>query len=164
MKKRSCRETRVIQGFLGSLVRSRDRLINIRLVLIDTIRWFAARRGPPRLAENRTYVFVFVPVDFHKNGQARHAHITQELIGNGRHTADRGTSPLFSTLAALHPSASRTTAERDPNNPRELNHHLMWTWFLPNPLWRPNKNNCDFANLLRFGLNGFNANKTRRND
>jgi len=147
VKKRSCRETRVTQGFVCSLVRSRDRLINIRFAVMDTIRRFAARRGSLCVAGNRTYVFVFVPVHFHRNGQARHARITQDLTGNGRHADDRRTNPLFSRLAALSPGVSRTTVERDPNNPREHNHHLMWTWFLPNPLWQPNKSSCDLANL-----------------
>lgn len=37
----------------------------------------------------------------------------------------------------------------------------QWTWFLPNPLWPPNKIKWNFVNRFRFGLNGFNA-KTRR--
>jgi K+-transporting ATPase ATPase C chain len=32
-----------------------------------------------------------------------------------------------------------STAERDLNNALGLNHDLMWTWFLPNPLCPPNK-------------------------
>jgi hypothetical protein len=138
--------------------------MNIRLAVMDTIRRFAARRGSPLLVENRTYVFIFVPFDFRGNGHARKAHITQDLIGNCGHANDRRTNAVFSTLAALNPAASRTTAERDLNSPPELNHDLMWTWFLPNPLWPPNKSNCDLANLFRFGLNGFNADKTRRNN
>ena len=137
--------------------------MNIPLAVMDAIRRFAARRGSPRIAGNRTYVFIFVPFDFRGNGQAKHAHITRDLIGNGRHAGDQRTNSHLSTLGALNPG-SRTTAERDLNNPRQLNHHLMWTWFLPNPLWPPNKSNCDLANRFRFGINGFNANKTRRNN
>jgi hypothetical protein len=33
----------------------------------------------------------------------------------------------------------RRTAEGDLNNAPGLNHDLMWTWFVPNPLWPPNK-------------------------
>jgi hypothetical protein len=33
----------------------------------------------------------------------------------------------------------RRTAEQDLNNAPGIDHDLMWTWFLPNPLWPPNK-------------------------
>ena len=55
-----------------------------------------------------------------------------------------GLTAFFSTLAALDRAVSRTTAERDLNNAPGLNHDLMWTWFLPNPLWPPNKSRKSF--------------------
>jgi hypothetical protein len=64
--------------------------------------------------------------------------LEQDLIDNSRQADDPRTNGLFSTLAALNRAASRT-AERDLNNALRLNHDLMWTWFLPNPLWSPNK-------------------------
>ena len=139
MKKPGHHETRVTRGFAGSLVRSRliDSL-NIRLLLMDAIRRLAARRQSPRVVERRTYVFILVPFDFRANGHARKTQLEQDLIHNSRHADDPRTNGLFSTLAALNRAASRT-AERDLNNALGLNHDLMWTWFLPNPLWPPNK-------------------------
>jgi hypothetical protein len=85
MKKPGHHETRVTRRFVGSLVRSRlADFLNIRLLLMDAVRRFAARRQSPRVVERRT-------------------------------------------------------AERDLNNAPGLNHDLMWMWFLPNPLWPPNK-------------------------
>jgi hypothetical protein len=130
--------------------------------LMDAIRRFAARCGSLRVVEKRTYVFILVPVDFRANGDVKKAE--QHLISNGRHADYPPTNALFSARAAFNRAASRTTAERDLNNPPELNHHLMWTWFLPNPLWPLNKSESNLGNLFRFGLNGFNTNKTRRNN
>jgi hypothetical protein len=113
--------------------------MNIALLLMDAIRRFAARRQSPRVVERRTYVFILVPFDFRANGHARKTELEQDLIDNSRHADDPRTNGLFSTLAALNRAASRTTAERDLNNAPGLNHDLMWTWFLPNPLWPPNK-------------------------
>jgi hypothetical protein len=141
MKKPGHHETRVTRGSVDSLVRSRlADFLNIRLLLMDAIRRFAARRQSPRVVERRTYVFILVPFDFRANGHARKTELEQDLIDNSRHADDPRTNSLFSTLAALNRAASRTTAERDLNNAPALNHDLMWTWFLPNPLWPPNKN------------------------
>ena len=72
MKKPGHHETRVTRGFVGSLVRSRlADFLNIRLLLMDAIRRFAARRQSPRVVERRTYVFILVPFDFRANGHAR---------------------------------------------------------------------------------------------
>jgi len=162
MKKPGHHETRVTRGFVGSLVTSLPAdFLNIRLLLIDAIRRFAAQCQSPRLVESRTYVFILVPFDSRANGHARKTELERGLIDNGRHADDPWTSGLFSPLAALNCAASRTTAGRDLNNGPGLNPDLMWTWFLPNPLWPPNKSKWNFANLSRFGLNGFNA-KTRR--
>jgi hypothetical protein len=139
MKKPGHCETRVSRGFVGSLVRSRlaDSL-HIRLLLMDAIRRFAACRQSRRVVERRTYVFILVPFDFRANGDARKTELEQDLIDNSRHADDPRTNGLFSTLAALNRAASRT-AKRDLNNALGLNHDLMWTWFLPNPLCPPNK-------------------------
>ena len=140
MKKPGHHETRVTWGFAGSLVRSRlADFLNIRLLLMDAIRRFAARHGSARVSENRTYVFILVPFGFRGNGHARKTELEQDLIDNSTHADDPRTNGLFSTLAALNRAASRTTAERDLNNAPGLNHDLMWTWFLPNPLCPPNK-------------------------
>ena len=136
MKKPGHHETRVTRGFVRSLVRSRlPDSLNMRLLLMDAIRRLAARRQSPRVVERRTYVFILVPFDFRANGHARKTELEQDLIDNSTHADDRRTNGLFSTLAALNRAASRTTAERDLNNAPGLNHDLMWTWFLSNPLW-----------------------------
>jgi hypothetical protein len=140
MKKPGHHETGVTRGFVGSLVRSRlADFLNIRLLPMDAITRFAACRQSPRVVERRTYVFIPVPFDFHANGHTRKTELKQDLIDNSRHADAPRTNGLFSTLAALNRAASGTTAERDLNNGAGLNHDLMWTWFLPNPLWPPNK-------------------------
>ena len=140
MKKPGHHETRVTRGFVGSLVRSRlADFLTIRLLLMHRIRRLAARRQSPRVVERRTYVFILVPFDFRANGHVRKTELEQDLIDNSRHADDPRTNGLFSTLAALNRGAFRKTAERDLNNALGLNHDLMWTWFLPNPLWPPNK-------------------------
>jgi len=144
MKKPGHHETRVTRGFVGSFVGSRlTDFLSIRLLLMDAIRRFAARRQSPRVVETRTYVFILVPCDFRPNGHARKTELEQDLIDNSRHADDRRTNGLFSTVAALDRAASRTT-ERDLNNVTGLNHRLMWTWFLPNPLWPPNKSESNW--------------------
>jgi hypothetical protein len=121
MKKPGHHETRVTRGFVGSLVRSRlADFLNIRLLLMDAIRRFAARRQSLRVVERRTYVFILVPFDFRANGHARKTELEQDLIDNSRHTDDPRTNGFFSTLAALNCAASRTTAERDLNNAPDL--------------------------------------------
>jgi hypothetical protein len=150
MKKPGHHETRVTRGFVGSLVRSRlADFLNIRLLLMDAIRRFAARRQSPRAVERRTYVFILVPFDFRANGHARKTELEQDLIDNGRHADGARTDGVFSTLAALNRAAFRTTAERDLNNAPGLNHDLMRAWFLPNPLWPPNKSKWKL--FFRFG-------------
>jgi len=140
MKKPGHHETRVTRGFDGSLVRSRlADFLNIRLLLMDAIRRFAARRQSARVVERRTYVFILVPFDFRANGHARKTELEQDLIDNSTHADDPRTNGLFSTLAA-----PRTIAERDLNNAPGLNHDLMWTWFLPNPLWPPKKSESNW--------------------
>jgi hypothetical protein len=127
---------------------------------MDAIRRFAAGRRSPRVVEKRTYLFILVPFNLRRNGHVRKAHITQDLIGNGSCPDGTRAEAVLSTIAALDRTSSRTTAERDLNNSPELNHDLMWTWFLPNPLWPPNKSEWKLLDLFRFGLNGFKP-KTR---
>ena len=128
MKKPGHHEIRVTRGFVGSLVRSRlADFLTIRLLLMDGIRRFAARRQSQRVVERRTYVFILVPFDFRANGHAGKTELEQDLIDSSRHADDPGTNGLFSTLAALNRAAFKTTAERDLNNAPGLNHDLMWT-------------------------------------
>jgi len=113
--------------------------MNIPLALMDAIRRFTAARGSPRVVEKRTYVFILVPFSFRGNGHARKARITRDLIGNGSHADVTQTDALFSTNAARDRASSRMTSEPDLSDNRELNYDLMWTWFLPNPLWSPKR-------------------------
>src|SRR5689334_16652185 len=99
--------------------------MNISLALMDAIRRFAARRGLPRVVEKRTYVFILVPFNFRGNSHATSAELEQRLIDISGSADDSRTNALFSTLV---PAGSSTTAERDLNNPPELNYELMWTW------------------------------------
>ena len=140
MKKPGHHETRVTRGFVGSLVRSRlADFLNIRLLLMDPIRRFAARRGSPRVVEKRTYVFILVPFSFRGNGHDRKARIIRDLIGNGSHADGTRTDTFLSTVAARDHASSRMTSEPDLSDNRELNYDLMWTWFLPNPLGSPKR-------------------------
>jgi hypothetical protein len=113
--------------------------MNIPLALMDAIRRFTAARGSPRVIEKRTYVFIRVPFSFRGNGHARNVPITQDLIGNGSHADGTRTDAFFSTVAARDRASSRTPPEADLRDNRELNYDLMWTWFLPNPLWSPKR-------------------------
>ena len=124
-------EARVTRGFAGSLT--------------DAIRRFAARRGLLRVIEKRTYVFILVPFNFRGNSHATSAEVEQHLIDDSGPADDSRTNAFFPALAVLNRAGSGTTAERDLNNPPELNHELMWTWFLPNPLWPPNKSKGSHA-------------------
>jgi hypothetical protein len=135
--------------------------MNIRLALIDAVKRFAARCQSPRAVEKRTYVFILVPFNFCGNGHAKKSELEQDLIDNGSRGGGAWTGALFSTLTALDRAAPGAVPDEDLNNPPRLNHDLMWTWFLPNPLWPPNKSNRNL--LFRFGLNDFNA-KPRRNN
>ena len=135
--------------------------MNIHLALISAIRRFAARRGSPRVVEKRTYVFILVPFNFCGNGHAKKSELEQDLIDNGSRAGGAWTGALFSTLTALDRAVPGAVPDEDLNNAPGLNHDLKSTWFLPNPLWPPNKSNRNLVNLFRFGQNDFNA-KTRR--
>ena len=84
-------------------------------------------------------MFILVPFNLRGNGYTSKAHITQDLIGNGSRADGTRADTFLSTIAALDRNSSRTTSEPDLSDDRELNYGLMWTWFLPNPLWPPNK-------------------------
>jgi hypothetical protein len=107
---------------------------------IDTFRRFKARRQSPRTVERRTYVFILVPFGFNRNGSAKKAEVAQNFIDNGS-DPDGAPNDALSTLTALDRNKLRrpgkTTSVREVNDESELNYDLMWTWFLPNPLWPP---------------------------
>src|SRR4029077_9440558 len=134
--------------------------MNLYSVAMDTLRGFAARRRAAHPAKKRTYIFVLVPFDFSKNGNAKRAEITQDSIkdhSDFEHAANYKPHALRELGRGAIRAATKTTAEVDVADEAELDFQLMWTWFLPNPLWPPNK----VENFFCFGLSGFNP-KTRR--
>jgi len=125
--------------------------MNIRLPLMDAIRRFAGRRGSPRVVEKRTYVFILIPFNFCGNGHAKKSELEQDLLDNGSRAGGAWTGAVFSTLTALDRAAPGAVPDEDLNNAPGLNHHLMWTRFLRNPLWSPNKSNRNLVSLFRSG-------------
>lgn len=119
--------------------------MNLYSAAIDTLRGFAARHRAPRVVEKRTYVFVLVPFNFPKNGSAKKAEVAQGLI-NSRSDFDPAANYMLVAPAALSRGeirrATKTTAEGDVDDEPQLDFRLMWTWFLPNPLWPPNRSEC----------------------
>jgi len=112
--------------------------MNFYSATLETFRRFAARRRSRRTVEKRTYVFIFVPGAFGGNGRARKTEIAQNLIDNDS-DSDGARKDALSTLTAPDWAEVRTlrktTGARDVNDESELNYDLLWTWFLPNPLW-----------------------------
>jgi hypothetical protein len=116
--------------------------MNLYSVAIDTLRGFAVRHRAPRVIEKRTYVFFLVPFDFSKNGSAKKAEVAQGLI-NGHSDFDRAANYTVAAPPTLSRGeirgATKTSGERDVDYEPQLNFRLMWTWFLPNPLWKPKR-------------------------
>jgi hypothetical protein len=116
--------------------------MNLYSVAMDTLRGFAARHRAAHAVEKRTYIFVLVPFDFSRNGNAKRAEITQDLIKD-HSDFERAANYKPHALRALGRgailAATKTTTEMDVADEPELDFRLMWTWFLPNPLWPPNK-------------------------
>ncbi|SRR6266851_191529 len=116
--------------------------MNLYSAAIDTFRGFATRHRAPCLAKNRTYVFFLVPFDFSKNGSAKKAEVAQGLI-NGHSEFDRADNYTLAAPLALGRGeirrAIKTTGEGDVDDEPQLDFRLMWTWFLPNPLWKPRR-------------------------
>ena len=117
--------------------------MNLYSAAIDTLRGFVARYRAARVVEKRIYVFILVPFNFSKNGDASKAEIAQGLI-NGHSDFDRAAN--YTLAAPLSRGeirgAVKTTGDGDVDDDPQLDFRLMWTWFLPNPLWPPNKSKC----------------------
>jgi hypothetical protein len=114
--------------------------MNLYSVAIDTLRGFAARRRPARAVKQRTYVFVLVPFDFSKNGNAKRAEIPEDLIkdhSDFERTANYTARARLTLGRGAIRAATKTTSEVNVADEPELDFRLMWTWFLPNPLWKP---------------------------
>jgi len=112
--------------------------MNFYSATIESVRRFAARRRVPRVIEKRIYVFILVPSDFRGNGHAKRAEVAQNLIDG--HSVDGTCNRTDGELSAINcTKTSEQTGEHALNDEPQLNFDLMWTWFLPNPLWAPKK-------------------------
>jgi hypothetical protein len=113
-------------------------VMNLYSATMDTFRRFATRHRRPRIAEKRTYVFILVPFDFSKDGSAKKAEVAIHLFDN--HIDSGARSYTMAGLTAVDHDQIRASAGstngRDVNDGPKLNFDLMWTWFLPNPLWK----------------------------
>jgi hypothetical protein len=116
--------------------------MNLYSGAIDALRRFAARHRAPRAVKQRTYVFVLVPFEFSKNGDTKKAEIAQDLIKD-HSDFERAAKYIPCAPLALRRGeirgATETTADGDVDNEPQLDFRLMWTWFLPNPLWKPKR-------------------------
>ena len=99
---------------------------------IDAFRGFAARSPAPRTIEKRIYVFVLVPTSARGNGQAKRADFGQRLANTKELVNDARIEQLTDR------AFGRVDFAANPHEPK-LNYDLMWTWFLPNPLWPPKR-------------------------
>jgi hypothetical protein len=111
--------------------------MNFYSATIDRVRRLAARRRQRRVIEKRTYVFILVPFDFRRNSHAKRAEVAQNLIDG--HSVDgtrNGTNRELTVIDCT--KTSEPTGEQTLND-NQLNFDLMWTWFLPNPLWPSKK-------------------------
>jgi hypothetical protein len=106
--------------------------MNFYSATIHRFRRLAARRRAPRTVEKRTYVFILVPFDFQGNGHAQKAEAAQLLIENITRV-DRARPETPPVIPAVDRVGS------DVPDELQLNYDLMWTWFLPNPLWPPKR-------------------------
>ena len=112
--------------------------MNIHSAMIDKIRRLGARHQRPRIVEKRTYVLFIVPFDFSKNGRAKKSETAQVLLGN--HTdSDSARSYALALARTEIRGVTKTTGEADVDDEPQLDFRLMWTWFLPNPLWKPKR-------------------------
>jgi hypothetical protein len=114
--------------------------MNLYSATVETIRRFAARRRLPCVIEKRTYVFILVPFDFRGNGDAKRTEVGRNLIykrsdfGAAQDDTEAGLAAVDCTHSRV---SGKTTGHRNLDNEPQLNFDLMWTWFLPNPLWPP---------------------------
>jgi hypothetical protein len=115
-------------------------VMNLYSATMDTFRRFAARHRRPRI--KRTYVFILVPFDYSRNGSAKKAEVGQHLLDNHA-DSDNARRGAITGLTAFNRPQIRALGEstngRELNDEPKLNFDLMWTWFLPNPLWKPKR-------------------------
>ena len=107
--------------------------MNLYSTIVDTFRRLAQRRLAARSINKSTYVFILVPIDVSGNGHAKRAEVIQPLIDN----AARFGSVRSHSVPARPIDRTDNCNPADGSDDPQLNYDLMWTWFLPNPLWPP---------------------------
>jgi len=114
--------------------------MNLYSVATDALRRFVARHQAPRVVNQTTYVFFLVPFDFSKNGETKQDEVPQSLI-NGHSDFDLAVNYTPCAPLALGRGEIRAlttiTTKADVADEPQLDFRLMWTWFLPNPFWKP---------------------------
>jgi hypothetical protein len=88
----------------------------------EAFRQFITRHQVSRVIHGRTYVFVFVPLD---------------LLETDRPPQTQGARPLIRAKAKDLRCPEQKGEGNGGSGEQQLNWDLMWTRFLPNPLWRP---------------------------
>ena len=109
--------------------------MNFYSVTVDTFRRLAQRRRAARSINKSTYVFILVPTDVSGNGHAKRAEVIQPLIDN----AARFGSVRSEGVPARPIDHTDNCVLDDGSDDPQLNYDLMWTMFLPNPLWPPKR-------------------------
>jgi hypothetical protein len=114
--------------------------MNLYSAATGTLGRFVARHPAPGVVKKRTYVFVLVLFDFSKNRGAKKAEVAQDSINDHTDFERAANYTLTAPLAFGRPEipgATEATGEANVGSEPQLDSRLMWTWFLPNPLWKP---------------------------
>jgi len=107
--------------------------MNFYSATVDILRRLAQRRRAAHSINKSTYVFILVPADVSENGHAKRAEVIQPLIDN----AARLGSVRSEGVSGRPIDHTDNCVLADGSDDPQLNYDLMWTWFLPNPLWPP---------------------------
>jgi hypothetical protein len=86
-----------------------------------------------RIIERRAYVFILVPFHVRGNGHAKGMIIVDPILDAPEPQNGRAATPAATT------ESIPTENDGGKSKETELDYRLVWTWFLPNPLW-PRKN------------------------
>ena len=106
---------------------------------VNAVRQFARRSRRPRVVERKTIIFILVPLDSSKFDGTKRASVAQDGIDSSGTSEGEPKQKLFNILASDCSEISGLNGHAvrvDADDPIELDSRLMWTWFLPNPLWK----------------------------
>jgi hypothetical protein len=106
--------------------------MNFYSAAVNTFRRLAAR-GRSRSINRSTCVFILVPAHVGANGHAKRVEVIQTLIDNGARFGEVRTESVIPSPIDRIDDCNLPDGSDEP----QLNYDLMWTWFLPNPLWAP---------------------------